>query len=170
MEDAIRSLRVYFSLHRSEVGHRAVPSEFSDEIMAVIKAGVVTGEPKAFLRRFGILLFEKCCAFNMGVLSESISSSRSRLLKAFRRERWNTYNGDIHGMKAALKEVVGDAEVRNWSLREYPEGSVIVEYLAKNKSIVHEVEKRCLPSLAAHEPIELTLQKDIYVYTFFYDA
>lgn len=170
MEAAIRSLRVSFSLHRTQIGNSAVPSEFNDELMTVIKASLSYGDAKFFLRQFGILLFENCCAFNMNLLSESISSSRSRLLKALRREKWNPYTGDVPGVKNLLRSIVGDSEIRNWSLREYPKDRKIEEYINKNGILVYETEKRDLSSLVVHEPIELTLQKDIYSCTLFDDA
>ncbi|OHT06045.1 hypothetical protein TRFO_05686 [Tritrichomonas foetus] len=171
-DDSILSqMQTYFTLLRKDTGKCAVPSKIEDELLCIIKYSLRSSNPLVFLQETGLIFFDKCCGVNISLLSKNIFSCRSRISSSFRREKWSSTFSDDHFYKQQIQKIISSGESRNWSLREYPPNSKIMKCVTQFHQIIPQksgpviqIEKKIEES---KEAFELTLQKDIFSWTFF---
>jgi hypothetical protein len=149
-----------------------MPSLLSGELLAIAKGALAADDPVEFLKEFGMVMFQECCALNLCVLAQGISSSRSRLLSALRREKWNLHPVDGVAIRGRLREMSLD-DVKKWSFREYPPGSGFIDLLATYPCLSPPpppyvvIQQERFPEV--RDVAELTLQKDIFSWTSCFD-
>lgn len=163
-------MNIYFSFLRKQTGKCPVPSKIDDEIHQIIFLSTQSANPISFLQKIGLVLFDKCCGVNLNLLSKKIFSCKSRISECFRREGWASSFTDDKIYKKYLHEIFLN-DSRFWSLREYPPGSTVLQSIAKYPQVVKIKQE---PVVQVERKIEecqfeLTLQKDIFSWTFFDD-
>jgi hypothetical protein len=133
--------------------------------MTILNTAVSAEDPVKFLCDFGVMIFHNCCAFNLSVLTKNISSSRSRIVSALRREGWRACGKDIHQVKPRMKYVNAN-ELKYWSIREYPADSGLAAFVRDHP---HLWAAEDIVYTAMRDVVELTLQKDIFSWTSCFD-
>lgn len=163
-------LNTYFTLLRKNVGRCSVPSKIEDEILYILRFSLRSSNPVLFLRNNGIILFDKCSAFNISLFSKLVHSCKSRLSACFQREGWSNNMKDDQMYKRYLDRILSPNQSRLWSFREYPSSSQIVTFIKSTPQLVQTLPNDPPPEKKIEEsPLELTLQTNIFSWTLFDD-
>ena len=161
----ISQMNIYFTLLRKQTGKCSVPSKIDDEIHKIIHFSIQSSNPITFLQNNGLILFDKCCAINLSLLSKKIISCRSRISQCFRRESWISTFENEKIYKKYLHDILPFNEFK------YPAKSTILKSIIQYPQVIRmkqdpipQVEKKI-----EDNQFELTLQKDIFSWTVFDD-
>lgn len=135
-EELVKSIEMHFSALRRETGNNPIPSKIEDEIKTIASISLQSNDPIDFLCSNGLLFFKDCCCINLEILTKRISSSKSRITAALRREKWIQSSKDLSYVKNVLHERTTQAEFRKWSYRDYPPNSKILDFLKHYSNLV----------------------------------
>lgn len=170
---AMTRLHLHFRLIRNQFPNSPLPSQLHQEILSVTRFAVRSKDPVAFLLKFGLILFPYCCAFNLSVLCDKISTSKTRVRNSFQREHW-TEPPPGFNIRARLRDMKLDP--RNWTGRGYPSDTELERFVLEHPVVmavqpVSEMSpKPAMDKMSLfRESVELTLQKDIFSWTFWDD-
>jgi len=157
------SVSSYFREFRNDRTRNSGNFPINREIFDVVRICTCFSDCLNAIKDIGIVFFEGFCALNLNILSECIVCSRSRLLIALRKAKWDVFEtGNTYYRKELLK-YVPESELKNWSLRNYPDDSQLMNYIRRFPAIFCTEE--CYLSKKKQEMM-LSFQKDVYSFTF----
>ena len=171
-EQIFDQMKLYFSVIRNKTSKNSIPEKIENEIIQVVKYSMKSTDSFKFLIQCGLIFFDKCIGVNTLALSKIISSSKSRIASAFRREHWESGFNDEMAYRQLLRDVVKGNEIKFWSLRKYPDSATILKVIRSCNNIVYKRPQLTFQSPEkkideSREAFELTLQMDIFSWTFF---
>lgn len=156
-EKNVEHLRRDFAMIKHNLGGSLWSVKVEESLMLVAKAALRFENPVKFGTSCGVIFSLDCLALELSILTKLIGCSRSTVGKSLRKEDWVALSPMPQGIKHRIKQIVGDAEVKRWSVRSYPPNSHLASFVAENDRLCGNT-------------VELTLQKDIYSWTCFNEA
>ena len=130
-----RMVRTHFNSLRQRQRQSRDLTTITDDVKFVIRfVGDSVPRPVPVLLEMGMIIVRDYIAFNLAQLSTHLAIVRkSSILLSLHRDGWKDVEGDTAKLIAPL---VGENEVKNWSVLEYPVESEIGRLVMTNKAVM----------------------------------
>lgn len=130
-----RILRTHFnSLRQRQKQNRDLTTITEDVKFAIKFVGDSVPRPVPVLRSMGMILLRNHIAFNLNMLVTQLAITRKNgILATFHRDGWKNANDEIIQQIIPL---VGENDLKNWCVLEYPVESEISRELMANTSLL----------------------------------